>query len=247
MFNKELIKAAQKFYICTNLPITILTANGDIVATFGNTPTFDKLFQSNGIADQVLTHPFESTTMDQAIFCCPETIHYTAIPMDHLAPELGFFVMGPHTCVHNHSLGVPYKPNCLMPILVALLQKIQHTCQTQSEEVGNHIYHVKKAMDYMHKHYHRNFSLNELCAYLKLSKPYLCKLIKRETGKTFSFLLNEIRIKKSQSLLLKKDWSILDIALSSGFNNQNYYNITFKKITGMTPQVYRNTHTHKLT
>ncbi len=242
MLNQDLIKTVQHFYICTNLPISILSSRGDVLIAYGNTPSFKKLFHSNAIADQVLTHNFESDSCDYTLFPCPESIHYTALPIDPHAPEIGFFVMGPHTCQPNHTLSIPYKPKCLIGNLVALLHNIQHTCHTPSAHIGNHIYHVNRAMDFMHRHYHRNFTLNELCDYLKLSKPYLCKLIKRETGETFSSLLNEIRVKKSQSLLLQKDWSILDIALSSGFNNQNYYNITFKKITGMTPQVYRNTH-----
>lgn len=242
MLNQDLIETAQKFYICTNLPLSIMTSDGEISKSFGHTPTFEKVFQSNDISTQVLGYDFASQPSDYAIFCCPETIHYTALPIDSHAPELGFYIMGPHTCRNQHTLGIPYKPNCVIPMLVTLLHNIQHSCQARSVETGNHIYHVKRAIDYMHKHYHRNVSLNELCCYLNLSKPYLCKLIKQETGKTFSLLLNEIRIKKSQSLLIRKDWSILDIALSSGFNNQNYYNITFKKLTGMTPQSYRNTH-----
>ncbi|CCQ97504.1 hypothetical protein CULT_650008 [[Clostridium] ultunense Esp] len=34
--------------------------------------------------------------------------------------------------------------------------------------------------------------------------------------------------------------SLLEIALSVGYNNQNYYNIAFKRITGVTPLKYRN-------
>ncbi len=52
--------------------------------------------------------------------------------------------------------------------------------------------------------------------------------------------LNEIRIEKSKDLLLRGDLSILDVSLSVGFNNQNYYNTVFKKLINMTPLEYRN-------
>lgn len=60
---------------------------------------------------------------------------------------------------------------------------------------------------------------------------------------TFTEFLNKIRIEKSKELLLEDKYSILDIALMVGFNNQNYYNIMFKKITNQTPLEFkRNAH-----
>ncbi|MGO1468637.1 MAG: helix-turn-helix domain-containing protein [Tissierella sp.] len=76
--------------------------------------------------------------------------------------------------------------------------------------------------------------------YLNVNKCYFCSLFKKETGKTFTQFLNELRVKKSMDLLKEGNLSMLDIALDVGFNNQNYYNITFKKITNKTPSEYKN-------
>src|SRR5699024_6975480 len=75
--------------------------------------------------------------------------------------------------------------------------------------------------------------------YLGINKSYFCSIFKNETGKTFTQFLNEKRIEKSKKLLREDNLSILDIALSVGFNNQNYYNIIFKRITNTTPLEYR--------
>ena len=64
-------------------------------------------------------------------------------------------------------------------------------------------------------------------------------LFKKETGLTFTNYVNEIRVEKSKRQLLKDNRSILDIALSVGFTNQNYFAITFKKHTEMTPMEFR--------
>ncbi|NLY76709.1 MAG: helix-turn-helix transcriptional regulator [Tissierellia bacterium] len=76
--------------------------------------------------------------------------------------------------------------------------------------------------------------------YLGLNKCYFCQLFKRETGKTYSQFLNELRIEKSKELLENTNLSILDIALTVGYNNQNYYSMAFKKLTGTTPKNYKN-------
>lgn len=100
-------------------------------------------------------------------------------------------------------------------------------------------YHVKKAIDYIYENYEKPLTLDYMAKYLGLNKCYFCKLFRLETGKTFSRFLNEVRIKKSKELLLNTNLSILDIALTVGYNNQNYYNMSFKKLTGVTPLKYR--------
>ncbi|MCS4481841.1 helix-turn-helix domain-containing protein [Clostridium botulinum] len=47
-------------------------------------------------------------------------------------------------------------------------------------------------------------------------------------------------MEKSKELLTKNDLSILEIALSVGFNNQNYFSSTFKKFNNKTPIEFRN-------
>ncbi|TAH63478.1 MAG: AraC family transcriptional regulator [Gottschalkiaceae bacterium] len=101
-------------------------------------------------------------------------------------------------------------------------------------------FHVRKAIEYTRKHYKKPLSLDRIAKYLDLNKCYFCHLFKKETGKSYSKFLNEIRIEKSKYLLLNTDLSMLEIALSVGYNNQNYYNIAFKKNTGTTPLKYRN-------
>ena len=95
-------------------------------------------------------------------------------------------------------------------------------------------------MDYIDARYMDEITLFDVSNYLKINKSYFCSIFKKETGKTFTQYLNETRIEKSKSLLLIEDCSMLDVALSVGFNNQNYYNIMFKKITSKTPLEFKN-------
>lgn len=109
---------------------------------------------------------------------------------------------------------------------------------SHSKEIYN--FHIRKAMDYTKNNYHKDLSLDYISSYLNLNKCYFCDLFKKETGKTYSRFLNEVRIEKSKSLLLNTNLSVLEVALSVGYNNQNYYNMSFKRLTGITPLKYRN-------
>ncbi|MEW8955258.1 helix-turn-helix domain-containing protein, partial [Clostridium sp.] len=99
--------------------------------------------------------------------------------------------------------------------------------------------YVKKAIAFIDARYSDDITLDDISKYLNINKCYFCTILKKETGKTFSRLMNEIRIEKSKELLSKDDLSILDIALSVGFNNQNYFSSIFKKLTNKTPVEFR--------
>lgn len=101
-------------------------------------------------------------------------------------------------------------------------------------------FHVRKAIKKMESSYSNSITLENMADYLGLNKSYFCSIFKKETGKTYSQTLNEIRVKESLKLLLDTNMTILEIALSVGYNNQSYYNMAFKKIMGTTPLKYRN-------
>lgn len=99
---------------------------------------------------------------------------------------------------------------------------------------------------YVEKNFNRQLKLEEVADYFHLNKCYFCSVLKKELGKTFSQIVNEVRVKKSKELLREGNLPTLSIALSVGFNNQNYFNMTFKKLTGVTPLQYRkNVHLHE--
>jgi YesN/AraC family two-component response regulator len=99
--------------------------------------------------------------------------------------------------------------------------------------------------EYMDRNFCEDLSLNELSLHYKLSQPYLSTFFRRELGRNFSEYLNEMRIDKAKELLVDTQIPILDIALSVGFNDQQYFCRVFKKYTNITPQLYRRDHTMK--
>lgn len=97
----------------------------------------------------------------------------------------------------------------------------------------------QRVYKYVEENFDRQLKLEDVADYFHLNKCYFCSVLKKELGKTFSQIVNEVRVEKSKELLREGNLSTLSIALSVGFNNQNYFNMTFKKLTGMTPLQYR--------
>ncbi len=163
--------------------------------------------------------------------------NYTAYFINKTRPKDGFIIMGPYNqddLERINSLDICYSNNLYM----APLNQTLDLCPKKGC-AGCYSLNVRRAMNYIQAHYKENITLDTIIGHLNLNKSYFCTLFKKETGVTFTSYVNLVRIEKSKRQLLKDNRSVLDIALSVGFTNQNYYTITFKKMTSMTPMEFR--------
>lgn len=236
--SNNITEVLERFYICTNLPITAIDYDGAIIDSSGYDSKYDSLLEENKIVKKAIDK-LENLREQNSYIIPLRGANFTVCLIDPKDIYKGAYILGPHSCLKNNPLDIPYKPRCLMNNLVSLLYTISKDINRGRHFKGSYSFHVKKAIDYMDSKYNSDITLLDVANYLNINKSYLCTLLKKETGKTFTQVLNETRIEKSKKLLLENKSSMLDIALQVGFNNQNYYNITFKKITGMTPMEYR--------
>jgi AraC-like DNA-binding protein len=87
--------------------------------------------------------------------------------------------------------------------------------------------------------HNRDYTLNEAAALANMSISAFCRYFKKNTTKTFSTVLNEIRIGSACRSLIYTEESISQIAYKSGYLNVPYFNRQFRKLKGLTPQEYR--------
>ena len=98
---------------------------------------------------------------------------------------------------------------------------------------------MKKAVSYISQHYNEPISLNYVANEVHLNPAYFSTLFKKEIGLSFKEYLNQVRIEESKRLLTNSNFSIIDIAIAVGFEDQSYFSKVFKKYTGMTPKQFR--------
>lgn len=101
---------------------------------------------------------------------------------------------------------------------------------------------VKKTLKYIQENYTDKIYISELAQEANISKDYFCKIFKSMTGKTPVEYINTYRIHKACSLLEKSEMSVLEIALTVGFEDVSFFIKTFKKLLGITPKIYRQSH-----
>lgn len=101
---------------------------------------------------------------------------------------------------------------------------------------------IQNAINYINNNYKNPITLDEVANYVHLSPSYFSTLFKCEMKESFKTYLNKLRIEYSKCMLSNNNESIMDIALSLGFDNQNYFSTVFKKYTKMSPKEYINSH-----
>lgn len=98
---------------------------------------------------------------------------------------------------------------------------------------------IKKAIVYIANNFNGKVSLDDVASSVNMHPSYFSSKFKQTTGSSFKEYLNMVRIEESKRLLANTNFSIIDIALSSGFEDQSYFTKVFKKYTGMTPKQFR--------
>lgn len=93
-------------------------------------------------------------------------------------------------------------------------------------------------LDYIDKNIDIEIKIDTLANIFYFNRTYIMKKFKKELGIS---IINYVNIKKIYNSLkyFKDNKSILEIALRSGFNSQEYYTETFKNILGVSPLSYK--------
>lgn len=115
-------------------------------------------------------------------------------------------------------------------------QLLNHTDALQFETPDQNA--VLSALRYIEEHY-ADGSLTSIASRLHYELPYLSRLIRQQTGKNYTELLQEKRLSQAAWLLRNTDRKVDEISLSVGYENISYFHRLFAARFGCTPKKYR--------
>lgn len=103
---------------------------------------------------------------------------------------------------------------------------------------------LRKALEYIDTHLSRTITLKDLAAAAGLSRMHFAAQFRAATGlRPREFVLSR-RIECSQQLMIETQNSLVDIALTVGFQTQAHFTTVFKRFVGDTPHRWRCGHLH---
>jgi AraC family transcriptional regulator len=101
-----------------------------------------------------------------------------------------------------------------------------------------------QVLEYIHESLDQDIKLADLATLLGMSQFHFSHLFKQSIGTApYQYLLQQ-RIERAKQLLKQTDQSIIDIALTCGFNSHSHLSKQFRQFTGMTPTAYRTDKIH---
>lgn len=106
------------------------------------------------------------------------------------------------------------KPKDCSPLTVAIL-----------DDVGRHLYEALTVAD--------------ISTRLHKSPSYISRTFEKDMNLPLKQYILRQKIKEAQWLLISKDHSISDISMRLGFSSQPHFQTAFKKISGISPNTYR--------
>ncbi|MFD1485539.1 helix-turn-helix domain-containing protein [Lacticaseibacillus baoqingensis] len=98
---------------------------------------------------------------------------------------------------------------------------------------------LKRATEYISRHYADDLRLDQLAQRYNYSSAYLSRLFKNELGINFYEFLVRCRLQHAVFDLTHSNDLIVDIAYQNGFHEVKAFNTMFKKHFGKTPSAYR--------
>ncbi|MFC5449992.1 helix-turn-helix transcriptional regulator [Paenibacillus aestuarii] len=97
----------------------------------------------------------------------------------------------------------------------------------------------EKAIEFIHQHYCEELRLGRVSKSVGVNENYLSRLFRKNAGESFNQYVANLRIEESKRLL-KEGNKIIDLPEKIGYMSSVHFRRVFKKVTGVSPKVYRN-------
>ena len=127
--------------------------------------------------------------------------------------------------------------NSLARAVVLIVHEIIKTSARAVSKESNFV--VEKIRRYIQEHYAENLNIKELAEMLNANEYYLSHAFKKITHYSPQQYISRRRIGKAQCLLIYTSLPLTEISARVGYEDSNYFSRVFKKIIGMSPNLYR--------
>ncbi len=98
---------------------------------------------------------------------------------------------------------------------------------------------IKKARTYIKSNITEPIRLEDLAKHLNVSPFYLCRQFQKHVKVRFTEYITRLRVERAKQLLLNQNNRISEVAFEAGFQSIPHFNRSFKRVTGVTPTLWR--------
>lgn len=100
--------------------------------------------------------------------------------------------------------------------------------------------YIRRAMEYIRTYFSSNITIEDICSEIHVSPYHFIRMFKKKVGLSPHRYLMQVRIEKAMELLNSRCYTNAEIASVCGFASIPHFSSTFKEITGISPEGYKN-------
>ena len=100
---------------------------------------------------------------------------------------------------------------------------------------------IVQALRYIQQHAHHGIGVQDILREVPISRRSLEIQFRSYLGRSPAEEIRRVRLERGRTLLGKREMSITEVALASGFSNATRFGIAFRKQYGSTPRSFRKT------
>ncbi len=108
--------------------------------------------------------------------------------------------------------------------------------------IGNYSAKIQAVCLYLSKNWNNKIDIEYMCKIFDISKAYLMKQFKKETGYTVIEYVTNIRMNYINHMLIYSNEPMSHIAAEAGYSSQSYMTAVYKSKFGITPLEYKKKH-----
>lgn len=151
--------------------------------------------------------------------------------------EFGYAQEGVRLGIRDYLLK-PITVNNLRETLANIENRGREEEVEEVEEEKQYSACIRAMVETIHNEYGKHLGMDLFAGKYKMAPEYLSTLFAKETGKTFSNYLKEVRMQKAKQLLEETDMKIYEIACQTGYPDQKYFSKVFKEYAGVSAKQY---------
>ncbi len=140
--------------------------------------------------------------------------------------------------IQNEFLRASRLSNLMLPPMVEILFLRLARCYIQPKRASG-VHYLIRARAFISDHFRSELSNAAIADYVGISKSYLEYLFRKYLKSSVVAYIQKMRCQNAAYMLATTSFSVIDIAVDSGFNSRQHFLRVFRNIFGMTPSEYR--------
>lgn len=98
---------------------------------------------------------------------------------------------------------------------------------------------LRRTIEYINDNLAEDLTLGEIADVAGLNPFYFCRVFRQSTGTSPHQYVLRCRVDRAKRLLTDKRLPLVEVGLCCGFQNQSHFTTLFHRLTGVTPNTYR--------